>query len=291
MLPEQPKSWTGIRSSRAYGPVCPVYIGSATPNDESEFGMQHRYGLMDENCLNLNIWTRNINNNERKPVMVWLHGGGYSSGSSYELPTYNGLNLSKIRDVVVVSINHRKNVFGFLDLSGVSEKNNYSANVGMLDQVAALEWVQDNIQNFGGNPENVTIFGQSGGGGKRPRELSEKMSGALAQFMRTGDPNGGGVPEWPRYTSEKGELMFLEMFASTMMTLKRRPERLCPRSFKGRLPTLSGTVLKHSCENLPYCFLCAAVHSIMVTGRPSILTGVPSRSYLHLFACKYTQDQ
>ena len=166
MPPEEPEFWTGVRSSRAYGPVCPVPAGPASGNDANEFAMQHEYGLMDEDCLNLNIWTQNINNGEKKPVMVWLHGGGYSSGSSHELPSYDGLNLSKTRNVVVVSINHRLNVLGFLDLSGFGEKYKYSANVGMLDQVAALEWVQNNIQNFGGDPGNVTIFGQSGGGGK-----------------------------------------------------------------------------------------------------------------------------
>lgn len=98
--------------------------------------------------------------------MVWLHGGGYSAGSSCELPSYDGENLSRTGDVVVVSINHRLNVLGFLDLSAVDEKYAQSANVGMKDVVAALEWVHDNISNFGGDPGNVTIFGQSGGGGK-----------------------------------------------------------------------------------------------------------------------------
>ncbi len=165
MPPEDAESWTGVRSSRTYGAVCPIPAVSLG-NDANEFGMQHDYGIMNEDCLNLNIWTQNINNSEKKPVMVWLHGGGYSSGSSHELPSYDGLNLSKTRDVVVVSINHRLNILGFLDLSGVSEKYKYSANVGMLDQVAALKWIQNNIQNFGGDPNNVTIFGQSGGGGK-----------------------------------------------------------------------------------------------------------------------------
>ncbi|HYQ57803.1 MAG TPA: carboxylesterase family protein, partial [Draconibacterium sp.] len=166
MPPEEPESWTGVRSSRSYGPVCLMPQSWNPNNDANEFAMQHDYGIMDENCQNLNIWTQNINNNEKKPVMVWLHGGGYSSGSSHELPTYDGLNLSKTRNVVVVSINHRLNILGYLDLSGVNEKYKYSANVGMLDQVAALKWVQNNIQNFGGDPDNITIFGQSGGGGK-----------------------------------------------------------------------------------------------------------------------------
>ncbi|HEY5824286.1 MAG TPA: carboxylesterase family protein, partial [Cyclobacteriaceae bacterium] len=100
-----------------------------------------------------------------KPVMVWLHGGGFSSGSAVEFPSYDGENLSR-KEVVVVSINHRLNVLGFLDLSAYGEKYKYSANAGALDMVAALKWIQKNISNFGGDPNNVTIFGQSGGGAK-----------------------------------------------------------------------------------------------------------------------------
>ena len=168
MPPVKPTPWEDVRSSRSYGPVCPIDIGSTVVlNDEMEFVQQHNFGYMNENCLNLNVWTQRINDaSNKRPVMVWLHGGGYTAGSSCELPTYDGLNLSKTSDVVVVSVNHRLNVLGFLDLSGVSDKYKYSANVGMLDLVAALEWVKANIANFGGDPGNVTIFGQLGGGGK-----------------------------------------------------------------------------------------------------------------------------
>ena len=166
MPPAKIKPWEGVRSSRSYGPVCPINVSSMILSDEMEFAQQHNFGYMNENCQNLNVWTPAINDGVKRPVMVWLHGGGYTAGSSHELPTYDGLNLSKSTDVVVVSVNHRLNVLGFLDLSGVNEKYKYSANAGMLDIVAALEWVRDNISNFGGDPGNVTIFGQSGGGGK-----------------------------------------------------------------------------------------------------------------------------
>ncbi len=166
MPPTKPASWEGVRSSRSFGPVCPIDVNSMVLSDEMEFVQQHDFGYMRENCQNLNVWTQGIADNKKRPVMVWLHGGGYTAGSSRELPTYDGLNLAKTRDVVVVSVNHRLNVLGFLDLSGVDEKYKYSANVGMLDLVAALEWVKTNIANFGGDPGNVTIFGQSGGGGK-----------------------------------------------------------------------------------------------------------------------------
>jgi len=115
------------------------------------------------------VWTPGIaaaSDNKKRPVMVWLHGGGHVAGSSQELPSYDGENLARKGDVVVVSVNHRLNILGFLDLSPYGEKYKSSPNAGIMDLVAALEWVKANIANFGGDPNNVTIFGQSGGGGK-----------------------------------------------------------------------------------------------------------------------------
>jgi para-nitrobenzyl esterase len=120
---------------------------------------------MGEDCLCLNVWTPSINDNARRPVMFWLHEGGFQRGSSQEHTWYDGTNLAR-RDVVVVSINHRLNVFGFLNLASFSDEYRDSANVGLLDIVAALRWVRDNIGRFGGDPSNVTVFGQSGGGAK-----------------------------------------------------------------------------------------------------------------------------
>jgi len=116
--------------------------------------------MSEKNCCVLNVWTSGLEH--KKPVMVWLHGGGFDSGTSAWNP---GMALAK-KDVVVVSVNHRLNILGFLDLSSCSDEYKYSGNVGMLDVVAALEWVRDNIRSFGGDPDNVTIFGESGGGGK-----------------------------------------------------------------------------------------------------------------------------
>lgn len=165
MPPTRPKAWNDLRSSTAYGPVCPT-DPTTTVFDPLEFAFNHNWGYSNENCQTLNIWSQGINDGKKRPVMVWLHGGGFSAGSAIELPSYEGENLSKKGDVVVVSINHRLNVLGFLDLSSFGEKYKKSANVGMMDIVMALEWVKNNIANFGGDPNNVTIFGQSGGGAK-----------------------------------------------------------------------------------------------------------------------------
>lgn len=164
--PQKIKPWEGVRSSMTWGPVAPLVNPTTSVSDEIEFIFDHDWGYTDENCLVLNIWTPDINDGRKRPVMFWIHGGGFSAGSSQELPSYHGENLSRKGDVVVVSINHRLNILGFLDLSAHGEKYNTSANNSILDMQHALQWVHDNIVNFGGDPDNVTIFGQSGGGAK-----------------------------------------------------------------------------------------------------------------------------
>jgi para-nitrobenzyl esterase len=164
--PQKAKSWQGIRSSLSYGPVAPLMDATTSVQDEGEFVFHHDWGYTNENCLVLNVWTPGVNDGKKRPVMFWIHGGGFTAGSSQELPSYDGENLAKKGDVVVVSINHRLNILGFLDLSAYGEKYKHSANSSILDIKAALEWVKDNISNFGGDANNVTIFGQSGGGAK-----------------------------------------------------------------------------------------------------------------------------
>ena len=164
--PQKPKSWTGIRSSLSYGPVAPLPTPTTSVQDESEFVFNHSWGYTSEDCMRANVWTPGINDGKKRPVMFWIHGGGFTAGSSQELPSYDGENLAKRGDVVVVSINHRLNILGYLDLSAYGEKYKHSANNSILDLQFALQWVRDNIANFGGDPNNVTIFGQSGGGAK-----------------------------------------------------------------------------------------------------------------------------
>ena len=155
---EDAEAWDGIRMADSYGPISPQGAISGLGDAGNQDGT-------DNNSQNLNIWTPGVNDGKKRPVMVWLHGGGFSTGSANE-EGYDGENLSRSGDVVVVSVNHRLNVFGYLDLSAYGEKYKDSANVGIRDIVASLEWIQDNIEGFGGDPGNVTVFGQSGGGAK-----------------------------------------------------------------------------------------------------------------------------
>lgn len=156
-------SWEGVKEATSYGFVCPLK-NQETPN--GELMVPHRYWPQDEHCQNLNIWTKALDSNAKHPVLVWIHGGGYSSGSSIEQVAYDGFNMCMQGDAVVVSVNHRLNILGYLDLSPFGEKYRNSGNAGNADLVAALQWIQENIAVFGGDPENVMIFGQSGGGMK-----------------------------------------------------------------------------------------------------------------------------
>ena len=166
MQAEDPDPWTEVRASRAYGPTCPQGARTGWYDDNQAFAMHWDDGFPDEDCLRVNVWTAGIKDGAKRPVMVWLHGGGFSAGSGQELISYDGTNLARDHGVVVVSLNHRLNTLGFLDLSAFGGKYEHTGNLGMLDIVKALEWVRDNISSFGGDPSNVTIFGQSGGGGK-----------------------------------------------------------------------------------------------------------------------------
>ncbi|APG26143.1 carboxylesterase [Syntrophotalea acetylenica] len=153
---EKAKPWSGVRNAVEYGSISLQSSASGFPVPE---------GTQNNNCQNLNIWTPGLDGKKRA-VMVWLHGGGFSSGSAQESPSYNGEKLSRKGDVVVVSVNHRLNIMGHFDLSAYEEKYRYSANVGVQDIVDSLQWIQENIASFGGDPSNVTLFGESGGGAK-----------------------------------------------------------------------------------------------------------------------------
>ena len=157
-MPQPVEPWDGVRDAGSYGMNCPVLN---EPMPAGEVMIPHRFWPSSEHCQYLNVWTTDCDPSAKKPVMFWIHGGGYSAGSAIEQVCYDGFNLAKKDDVVVVTVNHRLNAFGYLDMSDFGDKYKNSVNVGMADLVEALRWVRDNISCFGGDPENVTIFGQS----------------------------------------------------------------------------------------------------------------------------------
>jgi para-nitrobenzyl esterase len=218
MPPTKPTSWTGVRSALAYGPTCPTVPRAGWANDEEKFLMDWSDGIPGEDCLRVNVWTPGVNDNKKRPVMFWIHGGGFTSGSSEELPAYDGENLCHRGDVVVVSLNHRLNAFGFLDLSEIGgDKYASSGNVGMLDVVAALEWVRDNIASFGGDPGNVMIFGQSGGGSKVGTLMA--MPAAKGLFHKAIVQSGSGLRMIPKENSLKMTAAFLAALNLNAATL------------------------------------------------------------------------
>jgi para-nitrobenzyl esterase len=204
MPPEKPQPWSGIKDT--------IELGHRSPQGPS--GLIPEVAATDvnepagEDCLVLNVWTPSATSSgHKRPVMVWLHGGGFTSGSG-GFKIYDGVKLAGKHDVVVVTVNHRLNAFGYLylaDLGGAKYAN--SSNVGMLDIVAALQWVHDNISSFGGDPANVTIFGQSGGGAKVSTLLA--MPAAKGLFHRAVIESGASLRGIPRDAANKSTEAFL----------------------------------------------------------------------------------
>ena len=248
MAPKMPEPWTGVRDAFEFGHYAPQsnrprgdkqrqffrILGAGKPNDASE------------DCLYLNVWTRGINDGRRRPVMVWFHGGGYDQGTGGSIG-YDGAGLAEKQDVVVVSVNHRLNVLGYLFLgdAGGSEFE-ASANVGQLDLVAALQWVRDNINAFGGDPNKVLIFGQSGGGGKVSTLLG--MPCAKGLFQRAVIESGAALRGGPRDAATKtAETLMKELGLSKGQghELQKIPlDRLMDAGNKARFgPVVDGRVL------------------------------------------------
>ena len=190
MPPRKPEPWTGVRDALVYAGRSPQAPGSPQrPELATVWGPVDKLPV-GEDCLTLHVWTPTLDGAKR-PVMVWLHGGAFSYGSANS-PRYDSTRLAKRNDVVVVAVNHRLNIFGHLDLSAVGgERFASSGNAGVLDLVAALEWVREHAARFGGDPGNVTIFGQSGGGGKVSALLA--MPSARGLFHKAIIQSGASV--------------------------------------------------------------------------------------------------
>jgi para-nitrobenzyl esterase len=165
--PQKPQAWTDVRPAIWWGNSAPQNMENRYANPHFAFRDHWNYDDVSEDCLRLNVFTPAIKDGRKRPVLFWIHGGGFTNGNGIEHDGYNGENFARLGDAVFVSINHRLGPLGYCDLAGVGgERFAASGNVGMLDIVLALEWVRDNIASFGGDPGNVTIMGQSGGGAK-----------------------------------------------------------------------------------------------------------------------------
>jgi para-nitrobenzyl esterase len=197
MPPRKPEPWTGVRETFQNGPTAPQLSGP--PN---ALILNHKEpAVQGEDCLVVNVFTPGLNDGRKRPVMVWLHGGGFASGAG-SAHSFDGTYLAHSGDVVVVSVNHRLNIFGYLYLADAGgEKYADSGNAGLLDVVAVLEWVRDNIAQFGGNPGNVTIFGQSGGGLKISTLLAMPPSKGL--FHKAIIESGSALKGIPREEANK----------------------------------------------------------------------------------------
>lgn len=211
--PTAPDSFTGVRMARIYGPQAPqdenLKWNPATSQTDYNFGNNFVIEPMDEkDCLVLNVWTKGINDGKKRPVFIWLHGGGFNGGSAHDLPCYEGRSLAEKGDIVVVSLNHRLNVLGFLDLTALGGKYSESVNLGLQDIVKALEWVHGNIDKFGGDPGSVTIAGQSGGG----RKVSTLMAvpSAKGLFQRAIVQSGSALEFCETKVSQRVGLLTLE---------------------------------------------------------------------------------
>ena len=207
-----PQAWTGVRDASVQGAMCPQRFGA--PMLEETALLQT--GPSSEDCLNLNVYTPAVGpNSGRRPVMVWFHGGGFAGGSGGAM-SYDGRNLCQKHDVVLVTVTHRLNIFGFLYLPELyGSQYADSGNVGILDCVAALQWVHANIGNFGGDAGNVTIFGQSGGGAKVSAMMG--MPAAKGLFHRAIVQSASFLRGTPKERAAEGAKRVVEALGVTSL--------------------------------------------------------------------------
>lgn len=252
MVPEYPDHHDVVMKCQVYGAKAmqDQNVEWHTPSDY-DFGFQFKTESMSEDCQVLNIWTPALDNKQR-PVFLWIHGGGYANGSAIFLPAQDGRSLAEKGDIVVVTVNHRLNVLGYLDLSSIGGRYAQSVNLGMQDLVKALEWVHSNISNFGGDPDCVTIGGQSGGGGKVSTLMA--MPSAQGLFHRAIVQSGSTLRQMESAQAEAVCGAFLEELGLTpemadslagvpYPELNAAANRACRRA-GGRLgPVVDGKIL------------------------------------------------
>ena len=209
MPPKAPAPWDDVFPAVWWGNSAPQIMENRYANVYQSFCDHWNYDDVSEDCLRLNVFTPAVNDGKKRPVLLWLHGGGFTNGNGIEQDGYNGENFARRGDMVFVSVNHRLGPLGFSNLAAAGgEKYASSGNIGMLDLVAALEWIRDNITNFGGDPENVTIIGQSGGGAKVTTLTA--MPSAMGLFHKAVVLSGAGVRSGDKDYSEKLGLYILK---------------------------------------------------------------------------------
>jgi para-nitrobenzyl esterase len=190
MPPREPAAWAGVRDALTWGHVAPQPFDSGNYDYTRAVEWDERPGGMGEGCLVLNIWTPALKDGGKRAVMFSIHGGGFTSGTSSN-PVFDGRALARLGNVVVVTINHRLGTLGYLYLGDMAPEFASSGVVGMMDIVAALQWVHENIANFGGDPGKVMIFGQSGGGAKVCHLMV--MPSAKGLFHRAAIESGAAI--------------------------------------------------------------------------------------------------
>jgi len=205
-LPAKPlQPWTDEFPALVYGANCPQTLHTWTGSEQT-YIQDWDDGWQSEDMLKLNIWTPSLTG--KRPVMFYIHGGGYTFGSSYELPSHEGAQMARHHDVVQVSVNHRLNILGFLDVSEIGgSAYEDSVNVGMTDLVAALRWVHENIANFGGDPDRVMIYGQSGGGSKVTTLMGMPSAAGLIHRASAQSGGGGNIPTKEQQREVSRQLM------------------------------------------------------------------------------------
>jgi para-nitrobenzyl esterase len=251
--PKKPAPWAGVRECFAHGQVCPQTLSALT----SDYGMMIQWdqqvGGLGEDCLVANVWTPGVNDGKKRAVLVSFHGGGFATGSG-NAPGFDGAQLARFGDVVVVTVNHRLASFGYLHLGDLGGPPEFaqSGTVGVMDLVASLQWVRENIERFGGDPGRVMIFGQSGGGAKTSTVLA--MPSAKGLFHRAGVQSGSTLRLATRETATKSAEALLAKLGISKSNLadiqKLSWQQILEAqaslgAMAGFSPVVEGTILPH----------------------------------------------